>query len=76
MGRCGDSWGPLSGPLRHRVRGEDRHAKAQVILGPVHSTRGCVPVTGYLSLTWPVLHQSAAMNQSQEDDYQFKKVRT
>lgn len=38
----------MPGPRRQRVRGEDRHAKAQAILGLVHSTRGRVPVTGSL----------------------------
>lgn len=66
----------MPGPLKHRVRGEDRHAKAHGILGPVHSTRGHVPVTGSLSLTWPALHQSCAMNRPQEDDYQFKNAGT
>lgn len=65
----------MPGPLRHRVRGEDRRAKARGVLGPVHSTRGRVPVTGSLSLTQPAL-QTCAMSHPQEDDYQFKKVAT
>lgn len=43
------------GPRRLRVTGEDRHAKAQGILGRVHSTRGRAPVTGSLTLTRPSL---------------------